>query len=97
MAVLDWRITYANGNVVQIAGDESTCPALVFVPVPEAKQVKNRVHIDVNPSGCSQMEEVERLLALGAQRVDIGRGEQSWVVLADPENNEFCVLRSRVD
>jgi predicted enzyme related to lactoylglutathione lyase len=68
---------------------------LVFAPVPEPKAVKNRVHIDVNPSGCDQDEEVERLLGLGAARVDIGQGEVPWVVLADPEGNEFCVLRRR--
>jgi predicted enzyme related to lactoylglutathione lyase len=70
---------------------------LVFVPVPEPKTVKNRVHIDVNPRGCDQAEEVERLIALGARRVDIGQGDVPWVVLADPEGNEFCVLRRRVD
>jgi predicted enzyme related to lactoylglutathione lyase len=70
---------------------------LVFAAVPEAKAVKNRVHIDVRPSGCEQAEEVERLLALGARHVDIGQGKVPWVVLADPEGNEFCVLRRRAD
>jgi predicted enzyme related to lactoylglutathione lyase len=70
---------------------------LVFAPVPEPKAVKNRVHIDVRPRGCEQQEEVERLLGLGARHVDIGQGDVSWVVLADPEGNEFCVLRRRVD
>jgi predicted enzyme related to lactoylglutathione lyase len=70
---------------------------LVFAPVPEPKTVKNRVHIDVAPRGCDQAEEVERLLALGATHVDVGQGDVPWVVLADPEGNEFCVLRRRVD
>ncbi len=70
---------------------------LVFVPVPEPKTVKNRVHIDVCPSECDQDEEVERLLGLGAARVDIGQGEVPWVVLADPEGNELCVLARRRD
>jgi predicted enzyme related to lactoylglutathione lyase len=70
---------------------------LVFVPVPEAKTVKNRVHIDVSPRGVDQTDEVARLLALGARRVDIGQGDVPWVVLADPEGNEFCVLRRRLD
>jgi predicted enzyme related to lactoylglutathione lyase len=71
---------------------------LVFVPVPEPKTVKNRVHIDVSPRGCDQPEEVERLLGLGARHVDVGQGDDvPWVVLADPEGNEFCVLRRRVD
>ena len=73
-------------------------PLLVFVPVPEPKTHKNRVHIDVNPSGCEQAEELERLLALGARRVDVGQSDDvPWVVLADPEGNEFCLLGRRVD
>jgi Glyoxalase-like domain len=62
----------------------------LFLPVPDAKVVKNRIHVDFTPD--DQQAEVDRLLALGARRVDIGQGEQSWVVLADPEGNEFCVL-----
>jgi hypothetical protein len=65
--------------------------------VAEAKTVKNRVHIDVNPSGCDQAEELERLLGLGARPVDVGQGDVPWVVLADPEDNEFCLLGRRVD
>jgi hypothetical protein len=68
-------------------------PTMVFAQVPEGKAVKNRVHIDVSPLG-EQQEEVERLLALGATRADIGQGEVTWVVMRDPEGNEFCVLRS---
>ncbi len=69
----------------------------MFVPVPEAKTLKNRLRVDVIPVGCEQEEEVARLLALGARPVDVGQGEQTWVVLSDPEGNEFCVLRKRVD
>jgi hypothetical protein len=70
-------------------------PTLVFVPVPESKAVKNRLHIDVSPTDRTTAEEVERLLALGATRAEVGqRGDESWTVLADPEDNEFCVLRS---
>lgn len=65
-------------------------PDWLFLPVPEAKSVKNRIHLDFTPE--DQQAEVERVIALGARRVDIGQGEQSWVVLADPEGNEFCVL-----
>jgi catechol 2,3-dioxygenase-like lactoylglutathione lyase family enzyme len=67
-------------------------PTLVFVPVPEAKTVKNRLHLDLRPVGRSHAAEVERLIGLGARRADIGQGEVPWVVLADPEGNEFCVL-----
>jgi hypothetical protein len=70
-------------------------PTLTFARVPEGKTVKNRLHIDVNPTDREQDEEVRRLIDLGARHVDIGQGEVSWVVLADPEGNEFCVLASR--
>ena len=88
-------MTVSDDEGVEIAGPPGSGPSLVFVPVPEAKTIKNRLHIDVNPVGCDQAQEVERLIGLGARRVDIGQGEQTWVVLADPEGNEFCVLRSR--
>ena len=69
--------------------------ALSFLPVPEEKVVKNRLHIDVSPVGMEQFEELERLRRLGAVSVDVGRGEQSSVVLSDPEGKEFCLLRAR--
>ncbi len=102
-AVLDYEVIDAEGDVVEIAGWRPTAeavrarvnaPTLTFARVPEAKTVKNRLHIDVSPIDRARDAEVERLLALGARRVDIGQGEQRWVVLADPEGNEFCVLRS---
>ncbi|MEU6659111.1 VOC family protein [Streptomyces sp. NPDC046821] len=70
-------------------------PALTFARVPEGKTVKNRLHIDVNPTDREQDEEVRRLLDLGARHADVGQGDASWVVLVDPEGNEFCVLASR--
>jgi hypothetical protein len=70
-------------------------PTLTFAQVPEGKTSKNRLHIDINPTDREQDEEVRRLLGLGARHADVGQGEQSWVVLADPEGNEFCVLASR--
>jgi len=73
---------------------EPSPPTIVFIVVPEGKTVKNRLHIDVSPIDTSQPEEVERLLALGATRADIGQGDVPWTVLHDPEGNEFCVLRS---
>ena len=93
--VLDWRVNESEPDIVEIVGDEPG-PTIVFLKVPEPKTVKNRVHIDVNARDREQAEEVERLIGLGARRVDIGQGDDvSWVVLADPEGNEFCVLRSR--
>jgi len=70
-------------------------PTLTFARVPEGKTVKNRLHLDLNPADHDQDEEVRRLLDLGARRADVGQGDQSWVVLADPEGNEFCVLADR--
>ncbi|ROS24000.1 VOC family protein [Cellulomonas sp. PhB150] len=69
-------------------------PTILFARVPEGKVVKNRLHLDVNPSDREQAAEVDRLLGLGARHVDVGQGEVSWVVMADPEGNEFCVLAS---
>jgi Glyoxalase-like domain len=96
-AVLDYKITEEEADLVYIEGAEGSGPGIVFVKVPEAKSVKNRVHIDVNATDRDQMEEVERLEGLGATRIDIGQGDVSWVVMADVEGNEFCVLRSRVE
>lgn len=67
---------------------------LIFVPVPDDKVGKNRLHLDLRPA--DQVAEVERALALGATLADVGQGpDVPWVVLADPEGNEFCILRSR--
>ncbi|MGW5877878.1 VOC family protein [Nocardiopsis terrae] len=70
-------------------------PTLTFARVPEGKTVKNRLHIDLSPADRGRDEEVLRLLDLGASRADVGQGEESWVVLTDPEGNEFCVLADR--
>ncbi len=72
-------------------------PTLTFARVPEDKSVKNRLHLDVNPTDSDQADEVQRLLALGARHADVGQsGDESWVTLADPEGNEFCVLADRL-
>lgn len=71
-------------------------PTLTFAQVPEGKSVKNRLHLDVSPADREQDEEVRRLLDLGARHAHVGQtGDESWVVLADPEGNEFCVLADR--
>jgi predicted enzyme related to lactoylglutathione lyase len=98
--VLDWPLVEDKRGYCWLSSTgEPTAPAplLVFVPVPEPKTTKNRVHIDVNPSGCEPDEELERLLALGATLVDVGQVDVPWYVLADPEGNEFCLLARRVD
>ena len=95
--VLGYSILEATDEVVEIGAGDGSMPTLVFVPVPEGKTVKNRVHIDVNAVGVDQATELERLLALGARQIDIGQGDVSWHVLADPEGNEFCLLRRTVE
>ena len=81
-------------EVAIIPPDRGKDPAILFIRVPDEKTVKNRYHFDLTPD--DRDAEVARLEAMGATRVDIGQtGEESWVVLADPEGNEFCVLAPR--
>jgi predicted enzyme related to lactoylglutathione lyase len=89
------RVYEADDEIVLSADAEGDRePGLVFGIVPEGKTVKNRLHIDLAPD--DRDAEVERLLALGATRADVGQqGDETWVVLADPEGNEFCVLSAR--
>jgi predicted enzyme related to lactoylglutathione lyase len=88
--VLGWPAEPTEDGDVLLRAPAGEGPDWLFVPVPDDKVVKNRIHFDFTPE--DQRTEVERVLALGARRVDIGQGEQSWVVLADPEGNEFCIL-----
>jgi hypothetical protein len=69
---------------------------LLFIEVPEPRTVKNRLHVDLVPAAGTRDEELQRLLELGAREVDDRRRPDGsgWVVLADPEGNEFCILRS---
>jgi predicted enzyme related to lactoylglutathione lyase len=76
-------------------GDAADSPVFVFQSVPEPRTGKNRMHFDVVVRDCEPAEEVDRLEDLGATRVDIGQGDVPWVVMADPEGNEFCILSSR--
>ena len=93
-AVLDHPIVFETDDEVAVAKDKDSPPALLFVKTDDDKTVKNRIHIDLNPD--DQEAEVERIVELGARPVDIGQsGEETWVVLADPEGNEFCVLTAR--
>lgn len=73
--------------------------SLLFIPVPEGKKVKNRMHLDLTPSARTRDEEVTRLLGSGASLVDDQRRPDGtgWVVLADPEGNEFCVERGAAE
>lgn len=96
--VLGWeRSDDADDGEVELRNPDGSFPTLLFEPVPEPKRVKDRLHIDVSPSGTDQATELERLLALGATRADVGQGDDvGWIVLADPEGNEFCLLRRDV-
>ncbi|KUH36279.1 MULTISPECIES: VOC family protein [Streptomyces] len=80
------------------AGYGGPQPVLVFGPTVDPRPTKLRLHFDVNATDRDQDAELERLLALGARPADVGQtGEESWYVLADPEGNEFCLLRTRLD
>ncbi len=89
---LGWEIVNDDPEAFEIQPEADRLPGLLFVQASEAKVTKNRLHLDFRPD--DQATEVDRLLDLGASRVDIGQGRQPWVVLADPEGNEFCVLGS---
>ncbi|MCT9003910.1 VOC family protein [Streptomyces rhizosphaerihabitans] len=86
------------GDPEAVIEDPSGGPTLLFVQVPEGKTVKNRVHLDLTPHGRTRDEEVERALSLGARRVEdhIRPDGGGWVLLADPEGNEFCVERGEL-
>jgi hypothetical protein len=72
-------------------------PRLYFVQVPEGKNVKNRVHLDIMPDDRTQDEEIARLVQLGAAVVSDRRPDVGWVIMGDPEGNEFCVEMSRAE
>ncbi|OBC05072.1 glyoxalase [Mycobacterium sp. 852013-50091_SCH5140682] len=91
--VLGWPHHTDSDGDVALTPPPGQGPLWLFLAVPDAKVVKNRLHLDFTPD--DQQAEVERLIGLGARHVDIGQGEQTWVVLADPEGNEFCILAQR--
>ena len=107
--VLDWEIAYeADDEVVLVPKYareamaegltwDRTPPGLVFVEVDDGKPAKNRLHLDLAPHTSDDRQgEIERILALGAARVDVGQPDtSSWDVFTDPEGNEFCILSSR--
>ena len=96
--LLGWRITFEEPHEAVLeppegSPEDGVSPDLLFVQVPEAKRAKNRLHIDLRPD--DQALEIARAEALGARRVDVGQTDAvSWVVMADPEDNEFCILRA---
>jgi hypothetical protein len=100
-AVLDWvELGRETDESIEIGPREGggALPTLVFNASADARRGKLPLHLDVNATDRDQDAELERLLELGARRADVGQtGEESWVVLADPEGNEFCLLRRRVE
>ena len=90
-AALGYRIFDRDETGVAIAGDPSA-PTILLIPNSEPKRAKTPVHLDLCPTDRDQAAEVDRLIGLGATRVDIGQGAVRWAVLADPAGNEFCVM-----
>ncbi|MFX0575482.1 VOC family protein [Nocardia nepalensis] len=96
--LLGWAVTIDRPDEVDVAAHDpdGLDPALTFLPTARAKDGKNRIHLDLATRSLDhQRVQVDRALALGARHVDIGQGSVPWVVLADPEGNEFCVLEPR--
>lgn len=95
---LGWRITYQADDEWVLeppagSAEDGVAADLLFLKVPEGKATKNRLHFDLRPD--DQAAELERFERLGARRVDVGQsGDESWVVMADPDGNEFCILRA---
>jgi predicted enzyme related to lactoylglutathione lyase len=93
---LGWKVLSERANEIVIGTDENAPVGMCFMPVTDPKTVKNRVHLDLTSSAADRDQEIDRLLALGARRAGIGQtGAESWTVLADPEGNEFCVVRPK--
>ena len=91
--VLGYKVLDEDENEVIVGQGDKVYPILYFTRTTAEKTGKNRLHIDLSPD--DREAEVERLVDMGARHVDIGQGDgRNWTVLADPEGNEFCVLRS---
>lgn len=102
-SALDWKITYEDENEVSIelldgSPEVGRIPDILFIKNSDKRSVKNRLHFDLRPQ--DQEAEVARLEMLGAKRIEIGQSsdeDTTWIVMADPEGNEFCVLRARTE
>jgi len=96
--VLGWPVVKRGYYGVTIGPTDNSPFEIDFRTVPDRKTTKNRLHLDINPTDRDQAAELARLRALGATPVDVGQsGDVSWHVLADPEGNEFCLCRTRID
>jgi len=95
--VLAWKVIEEDVGIISIGPADGTWPTIDVIAVPERKEIKNRLHLDLRADGVETSEELKRLEDLGARRVDVGQGpDVSWVVLGDPEGNEFCLLSRTV-
>lgn len=96
---MEWRITYTSEDEIVIEPPvgsplENIAPDILFIKVPNKKTTKNRMHFDLRPD--DQLAEVARVEELGARKADIGQSDDvPWIVMADPEGNEFCILSAR--
>ncbi|MEM8707400.1 MAG: VOC family protein, partial [Actinomycetota bacterium] len=87
---LGWAVVDDGPIVFGIQPTPGQVPGILFLQSDAEKQKKNRLHLDFRPD--DQAAEVERLIGMGARRIDVGQGDVPWVVLADPDGNEFCIL-----
>jgi predicted enzyme related to lactoylglutathione lyase len=93
---LGWPVLSVREREIVIGPSEDAPTGICFMPAGEKKRSKNRLHLDLTTGADDRDAEIERLIGLGARRVDIGQtGQESWTVLADPEGNEFCVIRPK--
>lgn len=90
---LGWAVVWQSADEYSIRPAPDRLPGLTFVTNHDPKVAKSRLHLDFHPD--DQSAEVDRLVSLGAHRANIGQGDLPWVVLADPEGNEFCILESK--
>jgi predicted enzyme related to lactoylglutathione lyase len=92
-SVLGWELLQSDATGADIGPADGSGPRIEIGRVSDSKTVKNRIHLDLRADGSSQDDELQRLLHLGATRIDVGQpSDATWVVLADPEGNEFCLL-----
>src|ERR1700687_2752212 len=93
---LGWEILSEREREIVIGTGDEAPVGMCFMPVTDPKTVKNRVHLDLTTSAADRDQEIDRLHTLGARQGDIGQtGAESWTLPADPEGNEFCVVRSK--
>jgi len=92
---LGWPLVWDQDEETAVRAPDGTGPFITWGPPALPKITKNRLHLDIAPAHGDQRAEVDRLVSLGATRIDIGQGDVDWVVMVDPDGNEFCVLSLR--